>query len=354
MPAGKPRKLSTYTGTGWLNRTRFAPAAIASIDRQFHRIGVAAGFGQYRPASPTARSAHRVLGRPYRERGERLRAAAGKMQRRRRPRREEQRRATASRCVALDRALVHLHRRGTSGDRRHRRVRRNHHHIRRRSRNAATACSASAAPATARSSRNRASAPRRRSPPCRSGRRRASASGRTARGRSPSPTPRSAVRRRGRSRDRAALRRALRRSSPVPRRSAPRSGRCRGTSSRRRPSSPTWRRTGARPARRLASTHFTCTSSLAISDPSVAVSRSTYVPAASKLAVVPTLAGLSNVTVPGPDTFVQLSVIAPGGLGNPSSLAVPLRLAVAGKRDRPDRRRHSPPAPRSPAPPAPW
>ncbi len=40
--------------------------------------------------------------------------------------------------------------------------------------------------------------------------------------------------------------------------------------------------------------------------------------------------GLPNVTVPGPLTIVQAVVNAAGGLGRPSSLTVPLKLAEAG------------------------
>ena len=55
-----------------------------------------------------------------------------------------------------------------------------------------------------------------------------------------------------------------------------------------------------------------------------------YVPATEKLAVVARAAGLANVTVPGPDTADQVVVNVAGGLGRPSSLAVPDRLAEAG------------------------
>ena len=41
-------------------------------------------------------------------------------------------------------------------------------------------------------------------------------------------------------------------------------------------------------------------------------------------------AASENVTVPGPLTLDQVVVSIAGGLGNPSSLAVPLRLADAG------------------------
>jgi hypothetical protein len=63
---------------------------------------------------------------------------------------------------------------------------------------------------------------------------------------------------------------------------------------------------------------------------SFAVSLSTYVPSIEKLAVVFNAFALPNVTVPGPLTFDQVVVSIAGGLGNPSSVAVPLRLADAG------------------------
>src|SRR5262245_22989915 len=54
-------------------------------------------------------------------------------------------------------------------------------------------------------------------------------------------------------------------------------------------------------------------------------------PGAEKLAVVSTAAGFPKVTMPGPETFDQLVVRAPGGLGRPSSATVPSRLAEAGE-----------------------
>ena len=62
---------------------------------------------------------------------------------------------------------------------------------------------------------------------------------------------------------------------------------------------------------------------------SVAVSRSTYVPAAEKLAVVMSALTLPNVTVPGPLTLDQVVVTALPA-GKPSSVAVPFRLAESG------------------------
>jgi len=40
---------------------------------------------------------------------------------------------------------------------------------------------------------------------------------------------------------------------------------------------------------------------------------------------------LPNVTIPGPLTTLQRDVNAPGGTGNPSSLANPSRIATAGR-----------------------
>src|SRR6266540_258557 len=47
-------------------------------------------------------------------------------------------------------------------------------------------------------------------------------------------------------------------------------------------------------------------------------------------AVVPAALGLAKVTVPGPLTFDHVIVVNPGGFGNPSSLAVPDNVALAG------------------------
>ena len=63
---------------------------------------------------------------------------------------------------------------------------------------------------------------------------------------------------------------------------------------------------------------------------SLAVSRSTYVPAAEKLAVVMSVLTLPNVTVPGPLTLDQVVVTALPA-GKPSSATVPFRLAEAGR-----------------------
>jgi hypothetical protein len=71
-------------------------------------------------------------------------------------------------------------------------------------------------------------------------------------------------------------------------------------------------------------------SSVVDSTLSLAVSLSTYVPSIEKLAVVLSALASPNVTVPGPLTFDHVVVNVAGGLGNPSSLAVPLRSALAG------------------------
>ena len=46
-------------------------------------------------------------------------------------------------------------------------------------------------------------------------------------------------------------------------------------------------------------------------------------PCAEKVAVVSTADASANVTVPGPDTTLQVVVTVAGGLGRPSSVAVP-------------------------------
>jgi len=50
-----------------------------------------------------------------------------------------------------------------------------------------------------------------------------------------------------------------------------------------------------------------------------------------KLALVSTALASAKVTVPGPDTFDQVVVTAPGGFGRPSSVTVPSRLAFEGR-----------------------
>ena len=53
-------------------------------------------------------------------------------------------------------------------------------------------------------------------------------------------------------------------------------------------------------------------------------------PAVEKLAVVDKRLEFPNVTVPGPLTILHVVVIAPGGFGSPSSVAVPLNAALLG------------------------
>ncbi len=48
------------------------------------------------------------------------------------------------------------------------------------------------------------------------------------------------------------------------------------------------------------------------------------------MAVVAFALAFPNVTVPGPLTLDQVVVTVAGGFGRPSSVTVPLRLAVAG------------------------
>src|SRR5690606_4894592 len=74
----------------------------------------------------------------------------------------------------------------------------------------------------------------------------------------------------------------------------------------------------------------TVTSSATASAASLAISRSTYVPGALKLAVVVAALRPWKVTVPGPLTTLHDSVVKPGGLGRPSSLTVPRRMADDG------------------------
>src|SRR5438445_1618343 len=65
--------------------------------------------------------------------------------------------------------------------------------------------------------------------------------------------------------------------------------------------------------------------SLTVNWPSLAVSASTYVPAAEKVAVVEAAFGLANVTVPGPLDLLQEIVSALS-----MSTAVPASVAAAG------------------------
>ena len=75
---------------------------------------------------------------------------------------------------------------------------------------------------------------------------------------------------------------------------------------------------------------LTVTSSLPVSNESLAESLNTYVPAALKFAVVFKAFGDPNVTVPGPLTMLQVAVTVAGGFGNPSSVAAPLKVAEDG------------------------
>jgi hypothetical protein len=59
----------------------------------------------------------------------------------------------------------------------------------------------------------------------------------------------------------------------------------------------------------------------------LAVNRRTYGPTDEKFADVLKEEGSANVTSPGPLILVHCVFIIPGGLGNPSSLALPLRRA---------------------------
>ena len=75
----------------------------------------------------------------------------------------------------------------------------------------------------------------------------------------------------------------------------------------------------------------TLRSSLLVVPPSLAEKRKMYAPGAEKLAVVSTAVALAKVTVPGPLTWLHVVLIAPGGLGSPSSVTVPSRVADAGR-----------------------
>ena len=71
------------------------------------------------------------------------------------------------------------------------------------------------------------------------------------------------------------------------------------------------------------------TSALEENSLSLAVNRSTYVPAVENVAVVLNARALANVTVPGPLTLVHITVSALPN-GKPSSVAVPTSLTGAG------------------------
>src|SRR5947199_4720167 len=75
---------------------------------------------------------------------------------------------------------------------------------------------------------------------------------------------------------------------------------------------------------------ITVTSVVAASAPSVAVKRSTWIPAVENIAVVVSALGFPNVTGPDPLTWLQVTVsVLPSG--RPSSVAVPVRFAAAGR-----------------------
>src|SRR5262245_56833801 len=72
------------------------------------------------------------------------------------------------------------------------------------------------------------------------------------------------------------------------------------------------------------------TSSSTEPEPSLAGRRRTYEPPSEKLAVVSIALALPNVTDPGPLTFDHVVLTVPGGLGRPSSVTVPSKLAEFG------------------------
>src|SRR5439155_21196995 len=75
---------------------------------------------------------------------------------------------------------------------------------------------------------------------------------------------------------------------------------------------------------------ITVTSVVAASAPSVAVKRSTWIPAVENIAVVVSALGFPNVTGPDPLTWLQVTVsVLPSG--RPSSVTVPEKFAAAGK-----------------------
>src|SRR5206468_12804284 len=75
---------------------------------------------------------------------------------------------------------------------------------------------------------------------------------------------------------------------------------------------------------------ITVTSVVAASARSVAVKRSTWIPAVENIAVVVSALGFPNVTGPDPLTWLQVTVsVLPSG--RPSSVAVPERFAAAGR-----------------------
>ena len=74
---------------------------------------------------------------------------------------------------------------------------------------------------------------------------------------------------------------------------------------------------------------MTVTSSLVVNSPSNAVNCNTYVPALGKVAVVSTAPTSAKTTVPGPLTWLQLVLTAPGGSGSPSSITVASRKTLS-------------------------
>src|SRR5207237_3636042 len=74
--------------------------------------------------------------------------------------------------------------------------------------------------------------------------------------------------------------------------------------------------------------HAMVTSEVALSSESLAVSRTTYVPALSTWIVVSRAPGSSNSTVPGPLILLHVVVSCAGGAGSPSSSTVPCNGAV--------------------------
>src|SRR6185436_15759067 len=69
----------------------------------------------------------------------------------------------------------------------------------------------------------------------------------------------------------------------------------------------------------------TCTSSITIVCPSIAVSRSTYTPLVAKIAVVTVALALLNSTEPGPLSLLHAMVT-----GGAPPVTVPVSIAVAG------------------------
>src|SRR5215204_1619224 len=81
----------------------------------------------------------------------------------------------------------------------------------------------------------------------------------------------------------------------------------------------------------FAGSTVTVHSSVTVKRESPAVRRSTYVPSIPNCAVVTAEAAFANVTVPGPETLVHV-VVSVLPKGQPSSVAVPFKVAAAGRR----------------------